>query len=248
MFKFLQKLWVRVRGIFLQAGDDLVTSGPEAIKSVYAAAIQESMSNLKEMKEGMGMLMQQKQRQINMKDNLAKELSQVEESLEGALRMAELEPDNPIHREAGAKYLTRKANLKEKLGQTDNEIESMEDMLTNYKSKFAEMQSALDDLRREKAESVAEYMTAKNSLRLEEKLSGIVTESTIDESIVAIREKIENMKAQAQVSAEMRGATTQAEDVYAEIGAERNAASEFDRLLEARAQVAIEPERLREIG
>jgi hypothetical protein len=108
----------------------------------------------------------------------------------------------------------------------------------------------VDDLKREAAEMQVEYMAAQNTLRLEEKLQGIATHSAVDESIIAIREKVANMKAQVRVATEMRGAT-QGEDVYAEIGAEKLAAERFDELLKE-SQLAKSPvealQKVRDLG
>jgi phage shock protein A len=241
MINFLKKLLVRVFGWLHVAGDDLVTSSPDSIKSTYTLAIKEAGENYNEMQRGLAMMMQQQQRIKNMMDSLDKSETDTEAKLRGAVEMAQSDPDNPIHKVAGSKYLVRLDEVKKKKEQQINDLGSLTHMIEDYKLKLGTMRVQIDDLKREQAEMTVEFIAAQNNLRLEEKLQGISTTSAVDESIIAIREKVENMKAQVQVAAEMRG-TSQKDDVYAEIGAEKQAAARFDELLKARQTKVLEPQ------
>ena len=72
----------------------------------------------------------------------------------------------------------------------------------------------------------------------------------MDESIVAIREKVGRMRAEAKIATEMGSATVGAQDEsYERIGAEKEAAARFDELLKARATAKTgAPEKERDLG
>ncbi len=53
---FFGKLWARLRGMFIGAGDDLVSSSPEAIRATYAAAIDDAKRRYKEMEQAVALL------------------------------------------------------------------------------------------------------------------------------------------------------------------------------------------------
>jgi phage shock protein A len=245
MFSFLKKLFVRIAGWFHIAGNDLVSSSPDAIRSTYAAAIQEAAEDYKSMQEGLALIMQQAARIKGLLDGFIKIEVQTHASLDGALELAAKDPANELHREAGSKYLVKLEELRGKIEQQTKDYDTLTKMVGEYKVKLASMRIQIEDLRREQAEKQVEFVAAQNTLRLEEKLQGISTRSAVDESIIAIREKIENMKAQVRVVTEMRG-TEPTSDAYAEIGAEKQAAIKFDELLRARQTTSaqIEPGRL----
>jgi phage shock protein A len=235
MFSFLRKLLVRIMGWFQIAGDNLVSSSPESIKSTYAAAIQEAYREYKSMQEGLGMIMQQATRIKGLWDSLKKEMQITQAKLDGAIELADQEPDDLKHKEAGSKYLVRLDELKVKVAEQQKNYDNLTKMVADYKVKLIAMKVQIDDLKREQAEMQVEFIAAHSTLRLEEKLQGISTTSAVDESILAIREKVENMKAQVKVASEMRGAEPD-EAEYAEVGAEKQAQVRFDELLKARQE------------
>ena len=84
----------------------------------------------------------------------------------------------------------------------------------------------------------------------EEELCAPFRNGSVDESIVAIREKVGQMKAEAKIAGEMRSSTVGAQDeTYERIGAEKAAANRFDELLKARsaAKQGV-PEKERDLG
>jgi phage shock protein A len=237
MFKFLRQIWVIVRGWLIRTGDDLVSSGPDRIKSTYAAAIQDAMKQYQDMKVGLGMIMQQKTRLQNILEHIEDELKSLDVKFEGALQAAQMDPDSERHRQEGQRFLERMEKLDKKKGRTTIELEQLASRLEEYKGKLTEMYAEVDRLRKEKGEMVAEFISAQSTLRLEEKLAGLPSESTIDEAVVAVRERVENLKAQVQIATEMRGAITEKDSLYEELGANKRVESAFDKLLKARTTV-----------
>ncbi len=72
----------------------------------------------------------------------------------------------------------------------------------------------------------------------------------MDESIVAIRERVAAMRSHAKIATEMSTSTVQSQDrAYEHVGTEKEAASKFDELLKARSSVkAGVSDKERELG
>lgn len=246
---FFGKFWAMVRGIFIRAGDDMVSSSPEAIKASYATAIDDAKRRYKEMEKAVALLARERERTEMSLKALDKEEEDLRRKLEGALSAAESDPDNPAHREAGTRYLSRISEIDLKQAQLTEELEAQSRKVNEYKVKLRSFQDEIDKLKREQGEMVAEFVSSQQVIMLEDRLKGI-GESAVDESIVAIREKVANMKAQSKIASEMSTATKASQDLdYERIGAEREARSRFDELLKSRAeQKEGVPTKVRDLG
>lgn len=246
---FFGKFWAMIRGIFIRAGDDMVSSSPQAIKATYATAIDEAKKRYKEMERAVALLARERERtEMGLKD-LDKEEAELNKKLEGTLAAAEADPNNPAHREAGSRYLSRIKEIDEKQAVLTGDLEAQTAKVEEYKIKLRSFTSEIEKLKREEGEMVAEFVSHQQVIQLEDRLKGL-GETAVDESIVAIREKVANLRAQAKIAAEMGGSTVQAQDTtYERLGAERDAQERFDELLKARAtQKAGVADKERDLG
>ncbi len=246
---FFGKMWAMIRGIFIRAGDDMVSSSPEAIRATYATAIDEAKKRYKDMERAVALLARERERtELSLKE-LDKEEAELQKKLEGALAASESDPTNSAHREAGTRYLSRIREIDERQAVLTGDLEAQSSKVEEYKVKLRSFTDEIDKLKREQGELVAEFVSHQQVIRLEDRLKGL-GESAVDESIVAIREKVANLRAQAKIATEMGGSTLQAQDsTYERIGAEREAQSRFDELLKARAaQKAGVTDKERDLG
>jgi phage shock protein A len=232
---FFGKFWAMVRGFFIRAGDDMVSSSPEAIKATYAAAIDDAKRRYKEMEKAVALLAVQKDRTETTLKDLEADEADLQRKLEGALAAAEANPSDPSHREAGTRYLAKIKEIDEKQERLNADLEGQQTKVREYQVKLRSFMDEINKLKREQGEMVAEMVSAQQMVQLEDRLRGL-GETAVDESLVAIRDKVANLKAQAKVAAEMRGSTLSAQDeTYERIGAEKEAASRFEELLKARS-------------
>ncbi len=232
---FFGKFWAMIRGIFIRAGDDLVSSSPDAIKATYAAAIDDAKKRYKEMERAVALLARERERTEMSLKELDKEEADLQRKLEGALAAAEADPSNSSHREAGTRYLTRIKEIDERQEALTAELEGQSGKVEQYKIKLRSFTDEIEKLKREQGEMVAEFVSNQQVIQLEDRLKGL-GETAVDESIVAIREKVANLRAQAKIATEMGGATLESQDrTYEKLGSEREAQAHFDELLKARA-------------
>lgn len=246
---FFGKLWARIRGVFIQAGDDVVSSSPEAIRSTYAAAIDEAKRRYKDMERAVALLANEREKTETAIRNMETDKSELQRRLEGALSAAESSPEDSTHREAGIRYLARIKEIEQRQTVIAADLDAQKGKVEEYKSRLRSFSDEIEKLKKEQGQMVAEFVSNQQLIQLEDRLRGL-GESAVDESVVAIRDRVANLRAQAKIAAEMRGATVVNQDVeYERIGAEKEAASRFDELLKSRAAAkAGVPEKERDLG
>jgi phage shock protein A len=246
---FFGKLWAVIRGIFIGAGDNVVSSSPEAIRATYATAIDEAKRRYKDMEKAVALLAREREKtEMSLKD-LQREELEVQRKLDGSLASAEAEPENPAHREAGARYISRIKEIGEKQTKLAEDLETQKNKVEEYKMKLRSFTDEIEKLKKEQGEMVAELVSNQQVVQLEDRLRGL-GETSVDESIVAIREKVAGLRHQAKIAAEMRGAALESQDAaYERMGAEREATARFDELLKARAAAKVgAPAKERDLG
>jgi phage shock protein A len=245
---YFAKLWAVIRGLFIRAGDEVVSSSPQAIQATYAAAIDDAKRRYKDMEKAVAMLASQREKtEMNLKE-MGNEEIELHRRLEGALASAEAEPNNEVHREAGARYLTQIKEIDEKQAKLNQDLEAQSKRVEEYKVKLRSFTEEIQRLKREQGEMMAEFISTRQVLALEDRLKGL-GESSVDESLVAIRDKIANMRAQVKIATEMRGAEVQThDDTYERIGAEKESKARFDEMLKARAATKTVAEKERDLG
>ena len=245
---FLGKLWTRIKGMFINAGDDVVSSSPEAIRATYAAAIDESKKRYLEMEKAVALLAREREKTEQTLKDLAREETEIRSRLDGALAAAESDPANPLHREAGARYLTRLQEIDEKEALLAQELESQKNKVEDYKTRLRSFSDEIEKLKKEQGEMIAEFVSTQQVIQLESRLRGLA-ESSVDESIVTIREKVSAMKTQARIATEMRqSGKEQVDDSYHRLGAKKQAEDRFDQLLQARSKQPAVSEKTRDLG
>jgi phage shock protein A len=246
---FFGKLWARIRGVFIQAGDDVVSSSPEAIRSTYAAAIDEAKRRYKDMERAVALLANEREKTETAIENMETDKSELQRRLEGALSAAESNPGDSTHREAGIRYLARIKDIEQRQATIAADLDAQKVKVEEYKSRLRSFSDEIEKLKKEQGQMVAEFVSNQQLIQLEDRLRGL-GESALDESVVAIRDRVASLRAQAKIAAEMRGATVVNQDVeYERIGAEKEAASRFDELLKSRAAAkAGVPEKERDLG
>ncbi|HMK36334.1 MAG TPA: hypothetical protein VK463_14765 [Desulfomonilaceae bacterium] len=246
---FFGKLWTRIRGFFISSGNDAVSSSPEAIRSAYAAAIDDAKRRYKELERAVALLAGEREKTESVMRDLEKRRSDLETRLEGVLSAAESDPANAEYREAGTRYIALIEEVEDKQTNLKDNLEFQKNKVEEYKLRLRSSTSEIEKLKREQAEMVAEFVSHQQLLRLEDRLKG-VSQTAVDDSLVVIRDAVASMRAQVKTAAEIRGATLESQDImYAHIGDEKQASARFDELLKARQTAKTEaPSRDRDLG
>ena len=233
---FFGKLITLIRGFFIRAGDDMVAGSPEAIKSTYAAAISDAQKRYKELEAAVALLARERERTEERLRALGLEEQDLLKKLEGALTAVEAEPGNTEHREAGIRYQTRIQEIESVQEKLSQDLELQKSKVEEYKIKLRGFKDEIERLKREQGEMIAEFVSSQQVLMLEDRLKGL-SDNVVDQSIIAIREKVANIKSQVKIASEMNQAHQYSQDKkYEKLGEETLAAQKFDELLKTRQQ------------
>jgi phage shock protein A len=236
---FLSKIWVIIRGFFIRSGDDLVSNSPDAIRSTYASAIEDSKKRYRQMVEAVSLLAREREKSETKLKDLENEKKEMHRRLDGALDAAQAAPNDLAHREAGSRYLERIKAIEAEQLIVEQNLQTQSLRVEEYKTQIRGFSDEIDRLKREQGEMVAEFVSSQQIISLENRLQGL-GESSVDESLVAIREKVGTMRARAKIASEMGKATVQSQDrVYEDLGARQEAANRFDELLKGRQKGVI---------
>jgi phage shock protein A len=231
---FFKKLWARLWGMLTISGNEADSSSPEAIRAAYATAIDEAKRRYKELERVVALLASEREKTALVLKELEKQRSDLENQLNEALLAAESDPTNAAHREEGARHIalidaieSRIAKLKENLDFQKNKVEE-------YRVRLGSTTSEIEELKREQSEMVAQFVSNRQLLQLEDRLRHFSANAT-DEALAAIREKVAAMRGQAQVAADLRGAALDVHDeFYVRIGEKKLAEARFEELLKTR--------------
>jgi phage shock protein A len=235
MIKFFKRIWTILVGTFFRMGDDAVSSSPSAIRSTYAVAIDDAYKRYRDMQQAVALLAREREKTSLEIKKLSEREEELQRKLNGALSLSEQDPDNEDHRKAGARYLEEIQKINSRQAELEKIHENQIGRVDSYKGKLRDFTSEIEKLKREQGEMVAEFVSNKHIIELESKLQGIGETST-DSAIVAIREKVANLRAEANIASEMGEATAETTDKqYEEAGAETQAVKQFDELLKARS-------------
>jgi phage shock protein A len=188
------------------------------------------------MEGAVALLARERERTAQTLKELEREEDELQQKLEGALTAAEAEPQNPVHRERGTHFQMRIQEIDNKQLSLTQELDTQSRKVEEYKGRLRSFMDEIEKLKKEQSEMVAVYVSTQQMLSLEDRLKGI-GETAVDESIIAIREKVENMRARAKIAAEMGSTKTEIHDKnYEELGKQKLAESRFDELLKARME------------
>jgi phage shock protein A len=213
-----------------------VSSSPEAIRSAYAAAIDEAKRRYKELERVVALLAGEREKTEMAAKELEKQRFELEKKLEGALAQAEADQNNSAHRDAGTRYISLIEEVDRKRTKLKEDLDFQKNKVEEYKLKLRTTTSEIEKLKREQNEMVAEYVSNRQLLQMEDRLRGLSLNG-VDAALVAVRERVASMREHAKTASEMRGATLEGQDeVYARIGDEKQAAARFDELLKARSE------------
>ncbi len=170
---FFGNLWAMIRGIFIGAGDDMVSSSPEAIRATYATAIDEAKRRYKDMEKAVALLAREREKTEMILKDLQKEELETQRKLDGALAAAEGEPQNPAHREAGVRYIARMREIDEKETKLTEDLEVQKNKVEEYKMKLRSFTDEIENLKKEQGEMVAELISNQQVRQLENRLRGL---------------------------------------------------------------------------
>lgn len=184
-------------------GTDALTSTPAGVKAAFRQARDKWTRQYHEVRDAVSQLMmviEQKRAEVS---SLEKENEQLEVKKRGAVEKFKSTREQKYQMLFG-EYHAHLAKNEARLAELDGEVKEMEGQIERYKLKLTEMQSQIQNLDRQEAEAIADIVSSKQIVELNDRMAKLGT-SLHDENLQAIDKSRQRMKAKAKLSDELAG-------------------------------------------
>ncbi len=231
--------WRKARYI-VQAADAQFTGSVDGID----AAFEMHRDTLVERFNGLRDAIAQVEAVLEDKRSRLEKLNEEEDELlrkrEGALNLAEQAQEAgdddgyAKHAQAFERFQSRIDEIEAMQQRLEGEVAETSGTMDRYMLQLQEMQSEIESLPTQKAEAIADFVSAKQIVELNDRLQGL--ETSIDRGpISAVLESNRKLTAKARISEKRTGADVKVQDkAYAAAGRESTAKSKLDDMLAAR--------------
>lgn len=231
--------WKKARGI-IKAADEQFTGSVDGI----SAAFDIQRDTMVKRYEGLRDAIAEVEAVLEDKRQRLHELNQEEEELlgkrEGALSMAEEaqnagdEKELERHTSAFERFQVRIDEIEETQARLRQEIEADGQRMDKFMLQLTEFQAEIEALPQQKAEAVADFVSAKQIIELNDRLQGL--ETSIDRGpISAVMEANKRLTAKARISEKLSKTDVKMQDrEYERMGRQSTARSKMQEMLAAR--------------
>src|SRR5262245_58327739 len=225
----LGRFWNFVKGLFWQGQKSLEQANPEA---VYEMAIQKMKQNYQEMQTAVGRLAAERNRLRGLIEKKNKQLSALNEDLEGAL--AEASAGNASATEIGEDIVHEKEAVEGELATVKQELAASEALVSDYMGKLRRLEGQTKEMESKRDAMIAKLHSANARKAFNDMVSGMST-SAEEAAVGDIDKYIEGVAAQADISDEMSGETREEKRrKLRDQATARGTKSKFQAMLEAR--------------
>jgi chromosome segregation ATPase len=223
-----------------RSADEQFTGSVEGIRAAYAIDRDKLASDFRGLQEAVGQVLTVVEDKKIRLERLDAEEKTLQAQLNGAIRAAEkaqAESNTEEFAKAQAAYARYKARLTEIDGEQERlsgEVASLETSIQSHMSRLTEFQARLEALPAEEAATVADYVSAKQIIELNNRLMN-ASDSLKEGPTATVREQVRQMSAQARITEKLAGTDVTLQDrQYAELGRELEGADSLEAVLAAR--------------
>ena len=244
--------WLKALGYLLTGQVDAarreLDTNPHVVRAKFDEIVRDKTARIHQYKTAVAQIIAQEQRKLATLRELHSEVTRLEQLKAGALAKAKQVTEKL--KAAGATAETIKADEDYKrclaayndfsstLAEKQARIEEIEIDLEAYKKTIGDHKVQLEALKREidkvkgeASETVADMVTAQQEKEISDTLAGIAQDGTAQE-LQRLRELRTEVKAEAQISRELAGTDTKAQEAeFLEYARSTEASDEFDALL-----------------
>jgi len=194
-FDRLSQVWKGFLGLWIS---DLENRNPEA---VYEAAIEERIKTHRELKKAVSGIVYLRNKLQAELDTKSAQLVEISAQIPVAIEEGE--------EEAALILLEKKNELESSIGTIQVELEQVRVQAEEAKSGLIQFQAEIEKLKREKTEMLAKRANAEARIKINDTLNGLSTDADI-KALENVRENIEKMEAEADISSEIQGTSLDA--------------------------------------
>ena len=244
--------WLKALGYMLTGQVDAarrtLDTNPHVVRAKYDEIIREKTARIQQYKQAVAQIIAQEQKKVAAVRKLNEEITKLENLKAGALAKAKQVTEKlkaggatPEQIKADEDYkrcLTAYNDFNSTLAEKQKRVDEIEGDVDTYKKTIADHKIQLESLKRdlekikaESSEAVADMITAKQEKDIADALTGIAQDGTADE-LQKMRDLRQEVKAEAQISRELAGTDTAAQEAeFLEYARTSESADEFDALI-----------------
>ena len=234
IYRYITTLGGLIEGNIERKSDDLLSSA-SGIKATYQQTREKWTKQYAEIREAIAQLMMVLEQKRKAVKSISEEASSIKIKMKGAVEQYK-KTNEPKYQEAFTELFSRDKQLLEKQKLLNSEIGELHNKVENYKEKLNDMQVRIKGLKSQEAEAIADIVSSKQIISLNDRLSDLSTDLD-DQNLRAIENRRESLKAQAKLSGELAtveeidnldkelltvGNQSEAEDVFAAMLAEKS--------------------------
>jgi phage shock protein A len=233
VFKSIRRFIFTLGGLLASRVDeetDALVSTPAGVKAAFRQTRDRWTKQYHEVRDAISqlmMVMEQKKAEIK---RLEAEDKDLEIKKRGSVEKFRETRDERFQK-AFQDYHTREQEVEKRLEELSRETVELDQQLERYKIKLTEMQKQIANLDRQEAEAIADIVSSKQIVALNDRMANLATELH-DENIQAVERVRQKAKAKAKLSEELAGtnhADIEKQIVAAGMNSEIN--EEFARML-----------------
>jgi chromosome segregation ATPase len=223
-----------------RSADEQFTGSVEGIRAAYAVDRDRLASDFRGLQEAVGQVLTVVEDKKIRLEKLDAEEKTLQAQLNGAIRAAEQAQGSSNTEEftkAQAAYSRYKARMTEIDAEQERltaEIANLETSIQTHMGRLTEFQAKLEALPAEEAATIADFVSAKQIIELNNRLMN-ASDSLKEGPTATVREQVRQMSAQARITEKLAGTDVTLQDrQYAELGRELQGADSLEAVLAAR--------------
>jgi len=222
------------------AADQQFTGSVEGIQAAYAVDRDRLAKEFRALQEAVAQVLTIAEDKKIQLERLASEEDELQVKLNGAINAAEkaqASGDTEAYGQAKAAYVRYQSRMTEidaSQERLTTEVTNLESSMKGHMSRLTALQAELERLPQEEAEVIAEYVSAKQVIELNNRLMNAYDSLDRGPSSV-VRAQVRKMSAQARITEQLAGTDVRLQDEqYAELGREMAGEDSLEAVLAAR--------------
>lgn len=201
--RFFSSVFGLAEGKTQRMTDKIVTSSADAIRSQFRKTKEDWSKDYQEMREAVAELIRIREMKSEEVKKITKESEELQQKMSGAIELYKKTPDER-YKAAYAQLADKFDKNEVRVKELEAEIDEQHQAIERFKVRLLELQSQIDSLNKEEAETVADIISSQKIKELNDRLSGLSVDSS-SKNLEAIRNTRQKSKAVAKLSTELTG-------------------------------------------
>lgn len=201
MGRFLKSMFGLAQGKTERLTDQMVTASADTIRSQFRKTKEDWSRDYQEMRNAIAELINIREMKMEEVKKISRESEELQQKMSGAIELYKKNPDERF-KSAYAQLAQKYEENEQRIHTLETEIDEQQKGIERYKTRLKELQSQIDSLNKEEAETVADIISSQKIKDLNDRLSG-VSQDTASKNLEVIRAARQKSKAVAKLSSEL---------------------------------------------